>query len=119
LDDLVKRLRAAGRHPMMDNTCKVDVFDVNDAAARIAEFEKERDAMVGRLERALEIGADNRVRADRLAAMLGEAKDAAECALRYIENSEAEWGDEYEGGKKLRAFLARFEALEHDKGDGQ
>jgi hypothetical protein len=39
MDDLVKRLRAAGRHPMMDNTCKVGVFDVNDAADRIAELE--------------------------------------------------------------------------------
>jgi formate dehydrogenase maturation protein FdhE len=41
------------------------------------------------------------------AAQLQEAREAAECALRYIENSEAEWGAEYEGGKALRAFLAK------------
>ena len=34
-DDLVKRLRAAAKHPMMDNNCKADVFDVADAADRI------------------------------------------------------------------------------------
>ena len=39
-DDLVKRLRAAAKHPMMDNNCKADVFDVADAADRIEELEK-------------------------------------------------------------------------------
>lgn len=38
-DDLVKRLRAAAKHPMMDNNCKADVFDVADAADRIEELE--------------------------------------------------------------------------------
>ena len=38
-DDLVKRLRAAAKHPMMDNICKADVFDVADAADRIEELE--------------------------------------------------------------------------------
>ena len=38
-DDLVKRLRAAAKHPMMDNNCKADVFDVADAANRIEELE--------------------------------------------------------------------------------
>ena len=39
-DDLVKRLRAAAKHPMMDNNCKADVFDVADAADRIEELER-------------------------------------------------------------------------------
>jgi len=39
-DNLVKRLRAAAKHPMMDNNCKADVFDVADAADRIEELEK-------------------------------------------------------------------------------
>ena len=38
-DDLVRRLRAAAKHPMMDNNCKADVFDVADAADRIEELE--------------------------------------------------------------------------------
>ena len=38
-DDLVKRLRAYARHPMMDNNCKADVFDVTAAADRIAALE--------------------------------------------------------------------------------
>jgi len=38
-DDLVKRLRAAAKHPMMDNNCKADVFDVAEAADRIEELE--------------------------------------------------------------------------------
>ena len=33
--ELIARLRASSRHPMMDNNCKVDVFLVNDAADRI------------------------------------------------------------------------------------
>jgi len=39
-DNLVKRLRAAAKHPMMDNNCKADVFDVADASDRIEELEK-------------------------------------------------------------------------------
>jgi hypothetical protein len=38
-DDLVKRLRSAARHPMMDNSCRADVFDVAEAADRIEELE--------------------------------------------------------------------------------
>jgi len=34
-EELVKRLRSAARHPMMDNNCKADVFDVAEAADRI------------------------------------------------------------------------------------
>jgi outer membrane murein-binding lipoprotein Lpp len=72
MSDLVKRLRAAGRHPMMDNYCKVDVFDVNDAGGGIEELEAERDAVAARLERALVLGAENRARADRLSARIAE-----------------------------------------------
>ena len=34
-NDLVKKLRAAAKHPIMDNNCIADVFDVSDAADRI------------------------------------------------------------------------------------
>ena len=34
-NDLVKRLRAAAKHPIMDNSCMADVFDVSEAADRI------------------------------------------------------------------------------------
>lgn len=39
-DDLVKRLRSAARHPMMDNNCKADVFDIAEAADRIEQLGK-------------------------------------------------------------------------------
>ena len=42
-EELVKRLRSAARHPMMDNNCKADVFDVAEAADRIEALTKERD----------------------------------------------------------------------------
>jgi len=41
--ELIARLRASSRHPMMDNNCKVDVFLVNDAADRIEALSAERD----------------------------------------------------------------------------
>jgi len=45
-DNLVKRLRAAAKHPMMDNNCKADVFDVADAADRIEELEAKLASLV-------------------------------------------------------------------------
>ena len=38
-EKLLKRLRSAAKHPMMDNSCKADVFDVTKAADRIEELE--------------------------------------------------------------------------------
>ena len=46
-NDLVKKLRAAAKHPLMDNNCKADVFDVSDAADRI-------EALEAKLAKALE-----------------------------------------------------------------
>ena len=46
--ELVARLRASSRHPMMDNNCKVDVFLVNDAADRI-------EALTNKLAKAVEV----------------------------------------------------------------
>ena len=43
-DDLIKRLRAAATHPMMDNNCKADVFDVAEAADRIESIRAALDA---------------------------------------------------------------------------
>jgi len=51
-DDLVKRLRAAAKHPMMDNNCKADVFDVADAADRIEELESKLAKLVELVEEA-------------------------------------------------------------------
>ena len=47
-DDLVKRLRAAAKHSMMDNNCKADVFDVADAADRIEELEGQLQSVLDR-----------------------------------------------------------------------
>jgi hypothetical protein len=42
-EELIARLRGAGKHPMMDGNCKVDVYDVHDAADRIEALVKELD----------------------------------------------------------------------------
>jgi hypothetical protein len=46
-EELVKRLRSASKHPMMDNSCKADVFDVSEAADRI-------EALTAELAKAVE-----------------------------------------------------------------
>jgi hypothetical protein len=38
-NDLVKKLRAAAKHPIMDNNCIADVFDVSESADRIEALE--------------------------------------------------------------------------------
>jgi hypothetical protein len=38
-NDLVKKLRAAAKHPLMDNNCIAAVFDVSEAADRIEALE--------------------------------------------------------------------------------
>lgn len=44
-EELIARLRAAGKHPMMDSNCKVDVFVVHDTADRIEALISERDGL--------------------------------------------------------------------------
>ena len=51
-NDLVKKLRASAKHPIMDNNCIADVFDVSDAADRIKPLQ-ERVELLER-ERALD-----------------------------------------------------------------
>ena len=46
-EELIARLRAAGKHPMMDSNCKVDVFVVHDTADRIEALIAERDHWSG------------------------------------------------------------------------
>jgi hypothetical protein len=43
-NDLVERLRAAAKHPLMDNSCIADVFDVSDAADRIEALTEQLEA---------------------------------------------------------------------------
>ena len=43
-NDLVKKLRAAAKHPLMDNNCIAAVFDVSDAADRIEALTEQLEA---------------------------------------------------------------------------
>jgi len=74
-DDLVKRLRAAAKHPMMDNNCKADVFDVADAADRIEELEAKLAVAVKAFEeikRYSPCGDSRRKAIDTIAELKGE-----------------------------------------------
>jgi len=44
-NDLVKKLRAAAKHPIMDNNCIANVFDVSDAADRIEALTEQLEAV--------------------------------------------------------------------------
>jgi hypothetical protein len=46
-EELIARLRGAGKHPMMDGNCKVDVYDVHDAADRIEALVARADLAPG------------------------------------------------------------------------
>ena len=50
-NDLVKQLRAAAKHPLMDNNCIAAVFDVSDAADRIEALEAKLAKAVKALDR--------------------------------------------------------------------
>ena len=76
-DNLVKRLRAAAKHPMMDNNCKADVFDVADASDRIEELEKACKEWA-------EVSQSNYQRAKAAEAKLAKAVDVAEKAIRWL-----------------------------------
>ena len=69
-EELIKRLRSSSRHPMMDNNCKVDVFLVDDAADRIEQLVKYRDAYAGMELIATEALRKAEARAARLEAAL-------------------------------------------------
>ena len=84
-DDLVKRLRAAAKHPMMDNNCKADVFDVADAADRIEELEAKlaKAVDVDLIEQAVDVELIEQAVSDVLYDG-GSYRDAAEYVARTI-----------------------------------
>ena len=85
-DDLVKRLRAAAKHPMMDNNCKADVFDVADAADRIEELEKVCEELEKACDEWAEVSKSNYQRA-----RVAEAKLAK--AVKALDNYSCDCGD--------------------------
>jgi hypothetical protein len=137
MDDLVKRLREKQVVTGYKRTWPYseDVHDMvlvpeygpdpdaQEAADRIAELEAERDAVAARLERALVLGAENRDRADRLAAMLKELEGELRWARGYLDAARSdddgpwtaqEWteGANFIIERIAAALLARLEARE-------
>jgi hypothetical protein len=75
-NDLVKKLRAAAKHPLMDNNCKADVFDVSDAADRIEALEEEITEVNAAWEQTSIMLGRQLARASDLEAKLAKALEA-------------------------------------------
>jgi hypothetical protein len=97
-EELVKRLRSASKHPMMDNSCKADVFDVSEAADRIEALLNLNEALVelmddrdSKLAKAMSI-------AKRVTSSENATEELAQCGC-----------DRCKAHLDLRALLAEFE----------
>ena len=93
-NDLVKKLRAAAKHPLMDNNCKADVFDVSDAADRI-------EALTEQLEAARLDAEEAEAYSVWLEAKLGKTEDFVRRVIRYAGNN----GDDFLADKGRETLL--------------
>jgi len=105
-NDLVKRLRAAAKHPMMDNNCKADVFDVADAADRIEELEGQLQSV---LDRETSILRYYDAKLDAAEAKLVKAVEFTKGVIRHAGNS----GDDYLA-EQARTTLAELKGQDDE-----